>query len=321
MRKYTKILLIVVLAICLALPIVAPSDYIVRIAINCTFYVLLATSLNLLCGVAGQISLGHIGFYGIGAYTSALLALKLHMPFLVCLLAAAIFSAIMGFLISIPSLRMSGGYLAIITLSFSEVIRLILLNWMSLTRGPVGLVNIPSASIFGFEMDTARKYFYFVFAVCIVAILILRNIINSNFGRKLRAINDDEYASEAMGINNYRSKIITFTIASSIAGTTGSLFAHLMMYIDPSSFVSAESNMILSMVVLGGMGNLAGSTIAAVILTALPELMRGFAKYRMLVYGFVLIAMMLLKTVDKEVLMTKQPFCTIAKLFDRRKEQ
>jgi branched-chain amino acid transport system permease protein len=291
---------IIVLFLLLLVPLAAPGEYIMRVAISCCFYVILAVSLNLLAGIAGQISLGHIAFYGIGAYTSALLSLKLGLPFLACFLAAGLMASLIGFFISVPSLRLSGGYLAIITISFAEVIRLILLNWMSLTRGPMGLINIPPARILGFEFRSGRTFYYFVLFIAFITVKLILNIIDSNFGRKLKAIRDDEYAAEAMGINNYRCKIITFTIVAFFAGLGGSMYAHLMMYIDPSSFVSNESSIILSMVVLGSMGNIWGSIIAAVVLTALPELMRGFAAYRMLVYGLILVTVMLLKTVKQD---------------------
>jgi len=304
MKRLNKKALLVsaVLVLCIILPLVAPTEYFIRVSIICGFYVILAVSLNLLSGVAGQISLGHIAFYGIGAYTSALLSLKLHIPFLLCFLAAGLMAGLIGFFIAVPSLRLSGGYLAVITIGFAEVIRLILLNWMGLTRGPMGLVNIPSAGIFGFEMDSNKRFYFFVLAICLLVIKLIRNIVNSNFGRKLKAIRDDELAAEAMGINIYKSKIITFTIVSAIAGLAGSMYAHLMLYIDPSSFISNESMIILSMVVLGGMGNIGGSIAAAILLTALPELLRGFANYRMLCYGLALVVLMLMKTIDKDEL-------------------
>ena len=295
-----KILLAVLLIALVILPFLGLSNYMVRVMVNCLLYVALALSLNMFSGVCGQISLGHIGFFCIGAYTSALLALRLELPFIVCFLLAGLLSGLVGLLIAIPSLKLSGGYLAIITLSFSEVIRLIILNWVNLTRGPMGLPNIPPIKIFGLVFNDNKPYYFFMLIFCIVLVILMRHLINSRIGRDLLAIRDDEIASEAMGINNYRYKVIVFASVALIAGLVGSVFAHCMRFIDPSSFKIDVSMLILSMVVLGGMGNLTGSIVAAVILTLLPELLRDFESYRMLFYGIALVVLMQLRAIKPE---------------------
>ena len=274
------------------------SQYIYRICVISVLYAILAMSLNLIAGVAGQISLGHIAFYGIGAYTSALLCVNFGISVWLSILAAFVVSMFFGLLIAIPTLKLSGGYLAILTMSFAEIIRLILLNWTSVTRGPMGILNIPKPQLFGYTIKSSAAFLYLVLIIAIIVYLALNNLIKSKFGRNLKALRDDEISSESMGIDVYRHKVVAFVISTGIAGIAGALYASYMEFIDPSSFISDESTVILSMVVLGGMGNMNGSIVAAVLLTVLPEALRSFSNYRMLVYGVVLVVMMLLKITD-----------------------
>lgn len=297
-QKHHKVMIGILLAAMLVFPLMGFSQYVYRIAVVSVLYAILAMSLNLIAGVAGQISLGHIAFYGIGAYTSALLCVNFGISVWVGILAAFVVSMLFGLLIAIPTLKLSGGYLAILTMSFAEIIRLILLNWTSVTRGPMGILNIPKPSLFGYTIKSSGAFLYLVLTVAIIVYIGLHNLIHSRFGRNLQALRDDEISSESMGINVYRYKVIAFVISTGIAGVAGALFASYMEFIDPSSFISDESTVILSMVVLGGMGNMNGSIIAAALLTILPEALRSFSDYRMLVYGVVLVAMMLLKITD-----------------------
>lgn len=297
-QVHHKVMIGILLAAMLVFPLMGFSQYVYRIAVVSVLYAILAMSLNLIAGVAGQISLGHIAFYGIGAYTSALLCVNFDVSVWVGILAAFVVSMLFGLLIAIPTLKLSGGYLAILTMSFAEIIRLILLNWTSVTRGPMGILNIPKPSLFGYTIKSSGAFLYLVLAVAIIVYIGLHNLIHSRFGRNLQALRDDEISSESMGINVYRYKVIAFVISTGVAGVAGALFASYMEFIDPSSFISDESTVILSMVVLGGMGNMNGSIIAAALLTILPEALRSFSDYRMLVYGVVLVAMMLLKITD-----------------------
>lgn len=297
-RKQKNILSILVLVLLFAFPMMNLSQYIYRIAVISILYAILAMSLNLIAGVAGQISLGHIAYYGIGAYTSALLTVNMGVSVWVGLAASFFTAMLFGLLIALPTLKLSGGYLAILTMSFAEIIRLVLLNWTDVTRGAMGILNIPKPVIFGYKIKSSSAYYYLALVIAIIVFVLLRNLIGSKFGRNLKALRDDEISSEAMGIDVYRHKIAAFVISTGIAGVAGALYAHYMEFIDPSSFISDESTVILSMVVLGGMGNMYGSIVAAVLLTALPEALRSFSEYRMLVYGVVLVLMMMLKITD-----------------------
>ncbi len=297
-KKYRLAMTGVLLLALFVFPALNLSQYVYRICVISVLYAILAMSLNLIAGVAGQISLGHIAFYGIGAYTSALLCVNFGVSVWLSILAAFVVSMFFGLLIAIPTLKLSGGYLAILTMSFAEIIRLILLNWTSVTRGPMGILNIPKPQLFGYTIKSSAAFLYLVLIIAIIVYVSLNNLIKSKFGRNLKALRDDEISSESMGIDVYRHKVVAFVISTGIAGIAGALYASYMEFIDPSSFISDESTVILSMVVLGGMGNMNGSIVAAVLLTVLPEALRSFSNYRMLVYGVVLVVMMLLKITD-----------------------
>lgn len=281
----------------LVFPLVCKSEYVLRVVIMCFIYSLLASSLNLISGVTGQISMGHAGFYAIGAYTSALLAMRLGWPVWAGLIAAAVLSALAGLLIAWPAMRLSGGYLAIITLGFAEVIRLMIINFVGLTNGNMGLIGIVNPVFFGISIDTNKKYYYYAFIVVLLVLLLFANLIASKFGRNLKAIKYDEIAAEVSGVHVHRTKVIAFMISTACAGIAGSLYAHLVMYIDPKAFTTDLSTSVLGMVVLGGMGNQVGVLVSSFVLTILPEVLRGFDRYRMLLYGVLLVVAMLLQTV------------------------
>lgn len=203
-------------------------------------------------------------------------------------------------LLAVPALRLQGGYLVICTVGFNELVRLVLLNWVSLTRGPMGITNIPRPVLFGVTIKSGSQYLYLSLTMFLIVYLLLNHILRSKFGRNLRAIKEDETAAEALGINVHKEKVQAFSLAAGLAGVAGSMLAHYMVYISPSLFVGDFSTTILSMVVLGGMGSMPGSVIAATLLTVIPEMLRGLDKYRMFIYGLLLILMMLGKTVNWE---------------------
>ncbi len=283
-----------------SIPAFTSNQYVLRVCVYIVIYSILACSLNLISGVGGQISMGHAAFYGIGAYASSLTAMKLGVPWIVSVIAAALIAGIVGALIGFPALKLQGGYLVICTVGFGELVRLILLNWVSLTRGPMGITNIPRPVLFGITIKTGQQYLYMMITLFLIIYILLHNLIHSKFGRNLKAIREDEIAAEAMGIHVHREKVIAFSAAAALAGVAGSLLAHYMLFISPSIFIGDFSTTILSMVVLGGMGNMPGSVIAAALLTVIPEALRWLEKYSMLIYGFLLIFMMLGKNVAWE---------------------
>lgn len=262
-------------------------NYYLQVLMVIGINIILAVSLNLVSGFTGHLSLGHATFMGIGAYTATLLALKLHVPFLIAIIIGAVTAAFFGFIIGVPTLRLRGDYLAIATLGFGEIMRNILLN-LKITGGPMGLRGIPKVT-----------NIYIVAAAVIMVIFSLNRIMNSRVGKAFIAIREDELAAEAMGINTTNYKILAFAIGAFYAGIAGGLFAFLFRYINPNNFGFMKSIEILCMVVLGGMGNTAGAILGAAMLTILPEFLRSvspvISQYRMVFYGLLLVVMMIVR--------------------------
>lgn len=274
--------------------------YLLHILTIAGIYIILTLSLNLIVGYTGIPSLGHAAFSAVGAYTSALLALRLGLPFWVGLIAAACVAAMFGVIIGFPSLRLKGDYLALATFGFAVIVYSILKNWISLTRGPMGLPGIPKPSIFGFEFDSIISYLVLVATLAALTTFVVRRIVKSPFGRVLKAIREDETAALAMGKDVIKYKILVFVIGAFFAGIAGSLYAHYITFIDPSSFTIMESILILLMVVFGGMASIPGSILGAVILILFPELLRFLglpnsiaASTRQMIYGLLLVILML----------------------------
>lgn len=247
--------------------------YLLHLLILICIYAILAMSLNLVTGYAGMLNLGHAALFAIGAYASALLALT-GFPFWFCLLAAMALSAFFGLLLSIPALRLHGVFLAIATLGFGEIVRSFLLNWVELTRGPLGLPDIPKPVLFGIEFSEMHLFFVLAAAIAVISYFILRFLLNSAFGVTLKAIREDTTLAATLGKNVNKFKVLAFSVSALFAGIAGSLFAHYITFIDPSSFTLAETIMILLMIVLGGLGSLKGSIVGAIVLVLLPEPLR-----------------------------------------------
>ncbi|HHV50800.1 MAG TPA: branched-chain amino acid ABC transporter permease [Candidatus Avimonas sp.] len=256
--------------------------------------IILAVSLNLVTGVLGQLVLGHAGFMLVGAYTSALftmnIGLDLKIAFPISLVLAGLMAAVFGVIIGIPALRLKGDYLAIITLGFGEIIRVIANN-LKITNGAMGLSGIKSLS----TTKNPSPMFIYAYALAALTVFLMFTFGRSRHGRAVIAIREDEIAAESMGINTTYYKLFTFVLAAFFAGVAGGVFAHQIGVIDPSKFDFNRSVEILIMVVLGGMGSITGSVISATVLTWLPEQLREFSKYRLLVYSIILILVMLFK--------------------------
>ncbi len=241
---------------------------------------IMAISLNLIIGYTGQLSIGHAAFMSLGAYGSALVTLHFGYPFLVSLLCGALLAAIFGVIIGLPTLRLKGDYLAIATLGFGEIVRIVFLN-IELTGGPVGLRGIPK-----------KTTLLWVIVIAIISAFVLYRIIESRVGRAFIAIREDETAADSMGINSTYYKTLCFGVGAFFAGLGGGLLAHYMRYLHPNTFNFMKSIEHLCMVVLGGLGNMWGAFLGATILTVTPELLRPVADLRLLIYGAVLVLMM-----------------------------
>jgi branched-chain amino acid transport system permease protein len=274
------------------------SIYQVNIMSNALIYVMLGLGLNIVVGLAGLLDLGYVAFYAIGAYSYALLNLHYGVGFWLALPIAAVLAASAGVLLGFPVLRLRGDYLAIVTLGFGEIIRLILENWNSFSHGPSGIANIPQPSFFGLHLslegNTSAVYFLLV-ALSLMTIFFVNRLRHSRIGRAWLALREDEVACQAMGIDRTKTKLTAFALGATWAGMAGVVFAAKTTFINPASFTIWESIIILCIVVLGGMGSVVGVITGAMVLILMPEYMRAFEQYRMLIFGGVLILMMIFR--------------------------
>ncbi|MFN7138228.1 MAG: branched-chain amino acid ABC transporter permease [Limisphaerales bacterium] len=281
----SQIILIIALAISLGVSLGSShiDQYFLEVVIGIGINIILAVSLNLINGYTGQFSLGHAGFMAVGGYTAAMITLNVSSPwmFVPSLILGGLFAAATGLIVGIPSLRLKGDYLAIVTLGFGEIIRVSLQN-MQFVGGALGLKGIPEYTNFFWTFGLAALCTYMV--VCLV---------KSTYGRGFLAVRDDEIAAESMGINTTKYKVTAFVIGAFWAGIAGGLYAHQKTVLTPEGFNFMRSFEIVVMVILGGMGRTAGVIAAAIILTILPEMLREFADYRMIIYSLLLIILMI----------------------------
>ncbi len=294
----TALKLIIILFIAFMILPVFTSMYQTTVYSLAFLYVMLALGLNIIVGIAGQLVLGYAAFYAVGAYTYALLNQYVGLGFWVCLPIAGFITVIAGILLAFPVLKLRGDYLAIVTLGFGEIVRLLLINWANFTGGNRGIANIPRPGFFGMDLtpEQATIYIYYLcLFAAIITIVIVARLINSRVGLALQALREDEIASEAMGIDLRKIKLSAFALGSCWAGFAGVLFAARNSYINPTSFTFMDSAMILSMVVLGGMGSIVGVSLAALVLTLMPEYLRAFSEYRMLIFGLLMVTMMVFR--------------------------
>lgn len=279
----------VAIAAAAVLPLWPDIPYVLQVLTNAWLAAMLAISLTLVAGTLGQVSLGHAALLLIGAYASALLTLDLGWPIWASVPAAGILTALIGTALVAPSFRLRSHYVSIATLGIGEIVGLVILNWESLTRGPIGVSNIPPLAVGRIELDSPQASYWACLATLVVLALMQARLLRSHLGRTFRAIRDDDVAARAYGVSLDRYKGIAFAVGGFSAGISGAIAAHLYSYINNETFTSTVSISALTMVILGGMGNLLGAILGAVALTALPEIFRGTAEYRMLIYGAVLL--------------------------------
>ncbi len=310
-----RVVVLILLVVALVWPFFGSRGY-VDVMTLALIYVVLGLGLNIVVGFAGLLDLGYVGFYAVGAYTYALLNQYFGLSFWECVPLAAAASALFGFLLGFPVLRLRGDYLAIVTLGFGEIIRLLLNNMTSLTGGPDGVSGIPKPSVFGLVMarnplteggTTFHQVFgltyqgghmvIFLYFLALLMVLftyfVTSRLLRMPMGRAWEALREDEIACRSLGINPTKVKLSAFTLGAAFAGLAGSFFAARQGLVTPESFTFIESALILAIVVLGGMGSQLGVILAAILLTVLPELARSFAEYRMLIFGLVMVLMMM----------------------------
>lgn len=293
--KNKIIIFILILLIAIAFPLVISSRYILRIGIVCVMYIGFALSLNLLTGMLGQMSFGHAAFWGLGAYTSAILCTKLGCDSTIAYVAAIAVCGVFGFLVGMPVLKLQGTFFTLVTLGFCEIIRLVELNWMDLTNGPIGFKGIPKPTFFGLEVKSQVGMYFVALVIALLILYVVVRITNSRLGYAVKAIRDDDISASCMGINVYKYKVMVFMISSMLCGLMGAFYSQYISYIDPSAFTTNASMEILIMVIFGGLGSIVGSVFGAASLSIIPELMRGLAEYRMLIYGLIVVILMMFR--------------------------
>jgi branched-chain amino acid transport system permease protein len=325
------------LVFALLVPVIFYSNrYLLDLAILIVTYTLLGFGLNIQIGLAGLLDLGYAAFYAVGAYSYALIARDFGLSFWICLPLAGLFAAIAGLLIGFPVLRLRGDYLAIVTLGFGEIVRVVLLNWQNFTGGPNGISGIPRPSFFGLPFDTSEhgfaatfglrystthRFVYLYYIVLGLALLtgwITARLRRLPIGRAWEALREDEIACRALGINTTTTKLTAFAIGALFGGFAGAFFVTRQTFVSPESFTFQESAFVLAIVVLGGMGSQLGVAIAATVMLAGFELVREFEQYRMLVFGAAMVAVMiyrprgLISTRTPSTLLPRQSEVTVA---------
>jgi branched-chain amino acid transport system permease protein len=269
--------------------------YALDLATQSGIYIVLALGLNIVVGQTGMLVLGYVAFYAVGAYTYAILGTAHGVNFWAALPIAVFLAGIFGIMLGAPALRLRGDYLAIVTLGFGEIIRIVLNNWDSLTGGPNGISGVPRPSTGLVAFSSLSHFYYLVLALVVVTIFLVKRLNDSRIGRAWIAIREDEIAAEAMGVNTMMLKLLAFMLGAMLAGLAGAFYSAKMGFVSPESFNFLESVIILCMVVLGGMGSIAGVVVGALVLYLLPEALRDLQQYRMLIFGAAMVTIMVFR--------------------------
>ena len=287
-------LTLLILTVCLVIfPFIVTNTYYISTMVFVGINGIIAIGLSLLMGYAGQISIGHAAFFGLGAYTSAVLTAKLGFHPWGAFFMGILLSSCVALIIGIPSLKLKGHYLAMATLGFGEITYIVFNELTDITGGPSGIGGIPKISLAGYTMNTDIKYYFFVWAFLLLILTLSLNLIHSRIGRALRSIHDSEVAANAMGVNTSKLKIQVFMISAVFGSVAGSLYTHYVTFVSPSSFGLFFSILLVMMVVIGGMHSVWGALIGATLLTILPEFLRALKDFEIFVYGAVLLLIMI----------------------------
>jgi len=289
--------LLILLVVFVALPAALAGfdrGYFYQIANLALIFVLLSASMHLVTGVAGLLHLGHAAFYGVGAYTAALLTAKFGVGFTVTLPASGLVAAAVAVLVALPTMRLVSIYFAVATLAIGQMLYLVMLNWVELTKGPNGIIVTKGFELFGFGLSGRIAAYYTVAAVVTLCVVAIGRLSHSYYGNALRSIREDDQCADAMGVRTARLKMEAFALSAFFAGIAGSLWAHMTGYISPGDFKFSESILILAMVVVGGLGSLPGAVIGALLLILLPEGLRGLGDFRNVMVGLVMFLSILL---------------------------
>jgi branched-chain amino acid transport system permease protein len=274
------------LAVIMVVPLVFKDPYFSHILILGGIYIILALGQNIVTGYCGQIHLGMAGFYAIGSYASAILCTQLGASFWLALPLSAAAAAIAGIVVGLPALKVRGGvYLVLVTVSFAGIIQVILNQWVSLTKGPMGIVGIPAPRIAGFEISSLVHWFYLTYFFVVLVTLFSTRLVHSRIGRSFVAVRESETSAQSIGINLAFYKVLAFLISAAFAGLAGAIYAHYMTTISPDVYGFNLSVLVLMMIVVGGISSIPGSILGGVTLAIVPELLRVFGSFQMIVYG------------------------------------
>ncbi|MBN1930099.1 MAG: branched-chain amino acid ABC transporter permease [Desulfobacterales bacterium] len=270
------------------------NSYYLQVLTFIGIHSILALGLNMLMGYAGQISLGHAAFYGLGAYTTAIMTVHYDLSPWLALPCAICLVILVAFIVGLPTLKLSGYYLGMGTLGFGMIVHIIFREWTSVTGGASGYVGIPPLELGAFSFSSSRNYFYLVWCTVLISIVLCQRLIDSRIGRALRSIHDSEHASKAVGVNTRNLKLQVFMLSAALAGVAGFLYAHFVSFISPGTFDFIVSIRIVTMVVIGGMASIWGALLGASLLTLLPEWLHAFSDFEMIVYGLILMLVMII---------------------------
>jgi branched-chain amino acid transport system permease protein len=291
-RKINYLWLLILLVV-IFIPFIIKNEYHLRIVNLVFLYSIIALSINLIIGFAGQLDMGRAAFVGLGGYWSVIMMMNFHLPFIIAFVSAGLFCAFIGFILGMLCRKSTFDYLTLLTMGFNVICLKIFLNWTPVTNGARGIRLIPSPILFGFSFDTNFKFFYFALGLLVISYLMVKRIVHSKIGRAFEALRDNPIAASYSGINVANYKVINFTLGSFFSGIAGAAIVHYNNYISPFNFTLDESIYLLQMPILGGLGSLPGSILGSAILVIAPEISRTFYEYRLMFVGFLMVAMML----------------------------
>lgn len=292
-KKSFSIKALVLAAIIILIPVATPNMYIMQIINMIGIYIILGLGINVLTGFTGQLSLGQAAFFGIGAYVTALMNTRGGFQFLPCLAGSMIVTGVVGMVLAIPALKVKGSYLALLTMGFGEIVRIVMINWTSVTNGTAGILEIECPVIFGFAFDSLKKFYFLIMVFVILGLMYEDILIRTRTGRAFIAIREDNEAAELTGINVTAYKIRAFVLSAVYSGIGGCLYAMMIRYVSPDTFVSNTSSIILWTAIVGGFGTVMGPVFGGIIMQVLPELLRFLGDWRLVVYGLILLIVIL----------------------------
>lgn len=316
MKKILPVLIVIVLAA--LVPVVVKNPYYLHILILGMMYIMMTEGLNLVTGYMGLLSVGHIAFLGLGAYTSALLSLNFGITPLVCMVASGLVAALFSFLLGKITLRVRGAYFVIMTTAYCEIIKLIMNNSHEVTNGPMGLRGVPNVMLFGLELKSKVSYYYFGLILVIITVYVCKRVVDSKYGRAFKAIREHEHTAASVGISFSKYGMIAAVIAGFFAGIAGSYYVHYTNYISPDIFGWSYTTTMLLMLVIGGKGTIAGPIVGSILFSFVPELLRQYDKLRLPLYGIILMVSILLMP-DGIVAVAKDLYMRVLSLIAKKR--